>query len=77
MENRLTRSVYAWHFGSFAFKHGRIGGIFATDLYRPHARHGQDMVIIQARRRLCIRYRGVPESEYHIPPAMALPPMIK
>jgi hypothetical protein len=36
------------HFGTFPFNHGRVGGIVATDRHGPHARHGKDMVIIQA-----------------------------
>ena len=40
--------LIAKHFGAFPFNHGRVGGIVATDRHGPHARHGKDMVIIQA-----------------------------
>ena len=36
------------HFNSFPFNHGMVGGVVATDRHRPHAEHGQDLVIIQA-----------------------------
>ena len=36
------------HFGAFPFNHGMVGGIVATDRHGPHARHGKDLVIIQA-----------------------------
>ncbi len=40
--------LIAKHFGTFPFNHGRVGGIVATDRHAPHARHGKDVVIIQA-----------------------------
>jgi hypothetical protein len=40
--------LIAKHFGTFPFDHGQVGGIVATDRHRPHAQHGQDLVIILA-----------------------------
>jgi len=40
--------MIAKHFGGFPFNHGQVGGIVATDRNLPHAKHGKDMLIIQA-----------------------------
>jgi len=40
--------LFAKHFGTFPFNHGRVGGIVATDRHGPHAHHGKDVVLIQA-----------------------------
>ncbi len=36
------------HFGIFPFNHGVVGGLVATDRHGPHAKHGEDSVILQA-----------------------------
>jgi hypothetical protein len=36
------------HFGAFPFDHGRVGGKVATNRHGPHARHGEDLLILQA-----------------------------
>ena len=36
------------HSGAFPFDRGRVGGKVATDRHRPHAHHGEDLVIVHA-----------------------------
>ncbi|HEY5790488.1 MAG TPA: hypothetical protein VIX81_07675 [Gammaproteobacteria bacterium] len=40
--------LLAKHFGAFPFNHGRVGGVVSTDRHRPHADHGEDLVLLQA-----------------------------